>query len=85
MTPTIFVLRAIAYVLDGPITVQAQFTAPNPFTPGESFSTNQSITFPQPEGAWGDDAVLAAVQALYPSATVQWMPDAAPTPEPPAE
>jgi hypothetical protein len=76
MSPRILLYPHIKYDKDGPVTVFATFISPDPFREGQESRVNREITLPQP-AVWAlDDDLLAAVQASYPSALVDWHPQA---------
>jgi len=55
------------------LTIDAQFTTPNPFDPPNIFSANQATTLPLADPV-SNDAVLAGMRAAFPLATVELMP-----------
>lgn len=72
MKTLITLVRCIAYVLDGPVSVGATITSANPLGGDPIAVPGHTLSVDQPEGDWSDDAILAAFKAKYPDCDVVW-------------
>lgn len=72
MKTLITLVRCIAYVLGGPVSVGATITAPDPVTKEPIAVPGHTLSVDQPSGDWGDDEILAAFREKYPDCDVEW-------------